>query len=248
MLLNGFFHDSLMTNNEIFPSDIQNIMWQYTNLLFAKLRYNIEDKPDSEHKVDDEMDMHYLAFESDTTLGAIALSIEKNNDYDYEEKTDELSQETKQKKECNYPQFIHLWLRFKDINIIYDEPADMSAFRDRWLELPEDYENKTLNCLDQQIETEHSCVEIAVEKYNQNNSEWPFSHGYDQDTIEVCLETGDIIDAFFENHHQWYESVVKSVEGNRANVHYIGCDSAKDTLLTLGPNITAESESESFLI
>eukprot|EP01084_Bolivina_argentea_P148228 259188_1 len=165
--------------------------------------------------------MKYLSLESDMTLGAIAFSIEKENekeeDKDYTQFKDNHFIYDKQ------TEFIHLWLRFKDIHFLYDKQTEIHDLR--WCELPADCEHKTLNELDQKIESENDCVEIAVEMYDQNESKWPFAPNYDEESIKVCLETGDIIDAFYKCNNQWYESVVKSVNADGSiNVHYIGCN------------------------
>eukprot|EP01084_Bolivina_argentea_P032513 60170_1 len=234
LFITGVFHESCAIN-QIFPSDVQNIILKYVNLLFAKLCYNIDNKPDE--KIDhNENNIHYLSFEKDISLGEIALLIENNNNYQYDdEKT----------KDCDYAQFIHLWLKFKKISFIYPESKIMSGDQDKnnisdneWVELPADAETETLNRLDQIIDDENIFVEIAIEKYNQKLNKWSYqSH---DDFSEESLRKCDIIDAFCKKHNKWFESVVLHVGDVKQNnfliqVHYIGLNAEHDTFIPRGP-------------
>eukprot|EP00484_Ammonia_sp_Unknown_P028206 CAMPEP_0197024288 /NCGR_PEP_ID=MMETSP1384-20130603/4865_1 /TAXON_ID=29189 /ORGANISM="Ammonia sp." /LENGTH=766 /DNA_ID=CAMNT_0042452649 /DNA_START=22 /DNA_END=2322 /DNA_ORIENTATION=+ len=204
LFMNGFVRQQ--TDLEyIVHDDILLLIVKYVNIYFIKFSYDRKCQHSrgrkaierAEHKQDDDVDVdveehRYWVLHKNETFRQVIRKLEEHYKYDYKE----LAKTVKDLDPLHYCYFIRLWTKFKYMKSIYslkksetkamdrDITMDMiekygydtNANQDRWVEIPNDFEDASIMDVDKLFAKvdKYGVLELGVDRFNSCTKRWTF--------------------------------------------------------------------------
>ena len=240
--IDGYIRWYCMLGKDV-AQDIRNMIMGYCNLIFVKMIYDGVGCNKYEIKT----------FDTNLTLRTLTklLEIEHKDKW----KTEDVEKVNKRyfNAESMYSDYVKLWFKYGMIKCIYpvSSPRGLVVTEEnlnclnidssKWMEIPDDYlEFYAVELSLQSIDTKlnyDQVLEIGVDFYEENEKKWLFKQNDKQilsrDKWFTSLETGDIINAKDERNN-WYEALVRYVDGTKLYIHWIGWSLRWDEILDFG--------------
>jgi len=220
LFINGYVRRQKTIGN-IAP-DLNTLIMQYVNFYFIKFSYQqtCDQRAVAERKqVDNVPEYRYWTLHKNETFRQIIRRLEEHYQYDY----DALMSSAKGVQPNQYCYFVRLWTKFKHLQPIYPPRAstmksmlhfatkqtveyDTNANQERWVEIPNDFEDATIIDFDKLIANvdQSGVLELGVDRYNTSTKRWMFAGGdaeYEDHTLSVhnYIHIGDILALLPEN-------------------------------------------------